>query len=132
MLREKVCRKAAEAGPWILHDALGKLLFGANPERLTPIQRVLHLTSLYDGEINNGGHFQFFDNNGIAQARKTLAALKKIAASEPHRILQDAIRICRSVKLSQGKFKPSTSSSRAHERATTMKWIPPSTTASRT
>jgi hypothetical protein len=62
----------------------------AKYEELNEKQRVAYLSSLYDGEVNNGGHYQYFENQGIEHAQETINSLKIIGARKQSKILEKA------------------------------------------
>ena len=49
----------------------------------------------YDNEINNGGHLQYFHNEGMEQAEELLATLKELGAACQLGTLERALRIAR-------------------------------------
>lgn len=46
----------------------------------TPEFRDFWLAYIYDAEVLNGGHLQYFHNQGVERVPETLAALRKISA----------------------------------------------------
>ena len=59
-------------------------------ETLDPEQRPVHLAFLYDAEVQNGGHLQYFENLGDGRLSETVAALEHIGASCHASVLADA------------------------------------------
>ncbi|RTL32963.1 MAG: DUF4375 domain-containing protein [Rhodocyclaceae bacterium] len=51
-----------------------------------PDFREFWLAYLYDAEVNNGGHLQYFHNQGTSNVSATVQALGRIGA-EPHALL---------------------------------------------
>ena len=56
------------------------LIAGADYLDLTPRQRVAQLVLFYDNEVCNGGHLQYFHNQGMTYAAELLRALEEIGA----------------------------------------------------
>lgn len=65
----------------------------ANYEELNENQRVAYLASRYDGEVNNGGHYQYFENQGTEHTKETINALKIIGARKQSKILEEAFEM---------------------------------------
>src|ERR1044072_5339146 len=59
---------------------------------LAPNQRVAQLALFYDNEVGNGGHLQYFENQGTGRLQETLAALETIGADCQRQILESASR----------------------------------------
>ena len=53
---------------------------------------VVHLALMYDGEVGNGGHLQYFDNRGERSA-DTLEALRELQLDGRASTLERALRI---------------------------------------
>lgn len=60
---------------------------------LSPIQKVGRLISLYNAEVDNGGHLQYFSNNGTIEAQETIDALKSEGAFCQAEILEKATEL---------------------------------------
>ena len=92
---ERVQKSAAEALGILSGIGLPSLtVFEAERERgfdsLTEPQRHYYATWMYDAEVNNGGHSQYFVNSTGDQWPIALAGLKAICATERASILQEA------------------------------------------
>jgi hypothetical protein len=61
-----------------------------NPENLDPEQRPAHFVLLYDFEVGNGGHLQYFYNHRNAHLEETLSALTQLGATCQGEILKEA------------------------------------------
>jgi len=70
----------------VVFDALEDLGF----DGLAPPQKHYHAVLVYNAEVNNGGHAQYFVNSSGDHWRDALAALKAIGAKERAQILQEA------------------------------------------
>lgn len=92
----------------LLHDpdslnAVGELasIWSSRPGRketdpyfgLLPCQYAVHLFLNYQGDVGNGGHFQFFSNPVGAYANETLLALKELGLRNIHEILSRAVAV---------------------------------------
>ena len=58
---------------------------------LSDLQRVAHLALRYDGEVQNGGHLQYFLNSGGERNAETVLALKALGANRQAAILEQAL-----------------------------------------
>jgi hypothetical protein len=74
-----------------------ELLALSNPEELTPEQKQAQLVFWYDSEVMNGGHLQYFLNQGPAKARDAIAALQSLSANEHARLLTEALQVWTSI-----------------------------------
>ncbi|HEX8237880.1 MAG TPA: DUF4375 domain-containing protein [Abditibacteriaceae bacterium] len=75
---------------WELRNALVDLAFLVPYDELSEMQCVLHLIMRYDSEVHNGGHGQYFANNGTEHLEELLQALRKVGANQQHEILKAA------------------------------------------
>lgn len=87
----QVSRTAAAADPALVWNTFVKVCCWGGLD-YSPTQRIAHLAFIYDAEVQNGGHHQYFENQGMAYARETLLALDLLGSEAQHRILEDAIR----------------------------------------
>jgi hypothetical protein len=62
----------------------------AKYEELNSKQRFAFLAGRYDGEVNNGGHLQYFENKGTEHLAETIKGLKEIGAKKQAKILTKA------------------------------------------
>lgn len=60
-------------------------------DALSEPQRLFFAALIYDGEVNNGGHSQYFVNSSGDQWRFALDGMKAIGASERAEILEQAV-----------------------------------------
>jgi hypothetical protein len=60
--------------------------------RELPQYRHFWLAYLYDAEVQNGGHLQYFHNQGTKDVPETLTALREIGANSRALILEDCWR----------------------------------------
>jgi hypothetical protein len=50
--------------------------------------RPFWLTYIYDAEVKNGGHLQYFHNKGVSSVQETLDVLRSIGASDHEKLLE--------------------------------------------
>ena len=55
-----------------------------------PIQEPAHLVFVYESEVQNGGHLQFFENGHGTHVQQTIASLHHLGAHCQAKILEDA------------------------------------------
>lgn len=55
-----------------------------------PVQKAAHLVFVYESEVQNGGHFQFFENGNGTQLQQTISSLRNLGAQCQAKILEDA------------------------------------------
>jgi hypothetical protein len=60
---------------------------------LEPRQIPAHLVFWYESEVQNGGHFQFFANHGLAQAEQTIQSLRQLGAEPQADVLARALSV---------------------------------------
>ncbi|WP_444916848.1 DMP19 family protein [Microbulbifer sp. JMSA003] len=54
--------------------------------------RTFWLTYIYDAQVMNGGHLQYFVNKGLDETEETIAALIAIGAKEQALILEECLK----------------------------------------
>lgn len=103
-------KSKVEKEPYIKWNAFIELI-ARDPDKLNDIQGVAHFAWMYDSEVQNGGHLQYFENifniykgkeNIVVSA--TLEALKIIGAKKQYKILSAASKRY----FSKEKLHPST------------------------
>ena len=57
-----------------------------------PIRTSAHFAFLYESQVQNGGHLQYFENATIDQLKATTISLQLLGASCQHEVLQEAQR----------------------------------------
>lgn len=62
-------------------------------QAMSPNEQVCYLVHLYEAEVNNGGHEQFFFNSTGNYAVETVDALKRIEALKTMALLEEAIEL---------------------------------------
>jgi hypothetical protein len=87
---------AAAADPkWAAARPVYDCLARRRYDELAPRQRVAQLALFYSNEIGNGGHLQYFHNQGIGRADDLLAALDEIGAAPQREIFAAALEYAR-------------------------------------
>ena len=71
------------------------LLASHRYEELSPPQRKAQLVLFYGNEINNGGHLQYFHNQGMDRSDELLAALGEMGATEQQALFEEALAYAR-------------------------------------
>src|SRR5712691_6060097 len=79
-----------EGAPNCVWNAFVDLLAVEDYRDLTPEQRAAHLVFWYESEVQNGGHFQFFENRGTEQLGETIEALGLLGAVCQQDVLREA------------------------------------------
>ena len=97
MAKVKLNRAEVEAAAdkWALLNPVYHFLPDQPWEDLSPRQRVALLVQIYSGEVDNGGHLQYFHNQGVDQADDLLAALAEMGATAQREIFVKALAIAR-------------------------------------
>ena len=90
MMRRKVNRRAYDEWNGCAWNAFVDLVATGEPNDFTDIQLRAHLIFWYDAEVANGGHLQYFVNQGTEQVAATLQAWKDVEMPCHQRILSDA------------------------------------------
>ena len=83
-------KKEVEAEPFRIWNAYVNLLAMEHYEDLSPVQRPAHLVFCYESEVQNGGHFQYFENRGTDQLGATIEALGSLRATCQQQVLREA------------------------------------------
>lgn len=86
----RVSRQQVHAEPYIVWNEYVGLLAHADIAALTDIQRAAYLVFWYESEAQNGGHLQYFENRGSAEAEEAVTALGRLGASCQERVLARA------------------------------------------
>ena len=62
-------------------------------EELEARQRPAHLVFVYESEVQNGGHLQYFENAGTSRIQETVDALKLLDATCQALVLKEAAEV---------------------------------------
>jgi len=90
MITRHLTRQQAEAEPYRVWNAFIDLIAMEMYADLSPVQRPPHLVFLYESDVQNGGHENYFDNRGMEHLEETIDALGLIGAVEQQRLLWKA------------------------------------------
>ena len=86
----KVKRQDLESRPYVLWNEFVDLLVTSDYEDLSQTQRVAYLAFLYDSEVQNGGHLQYFENRGTGRVEESIGALDRLGAPCQRDVLREA------------------------------------------
>jgi len=75
---------------FIIWNAFIDLIGLGKYDDLTDVQRPAHLVFLYESEVQNGGHLQYFENKRLRYLPETLVALGTLGAESQRLILREA------------------------------------------
>ena len=76
--------------PYLLWNTFVDILAKSELEQLPPSQVPAFLAFWYESEVQNGGHFQYFENHGLDQVEATVDALRKLGAESQAEVLARA------------------------------------------
>ena len=90
MIKRTITSQTSQAEKWNLFIDLVVMEI---PDDLSEIQKAAQLCFLYDGEVQNGGHMQYFLNQGISRLDDCIHALAVIGANKQADILTEAKKV---------------------------------------
>ncbi len=90
MQTRTLTKREIEANPYSVWNAFVDLLAMEDYNDLSVEQRPAHLIFWYESEVQNGGHFQYFENRGTEHLTETIEALGLLGAACQQQILQEA------------------------------------------
>lgn len=90
LIRRQLTDDKIENDPYAEWNAFVDLLAIENYADLSELQRKAHLTFWYDAEVQNGGHFQYFENRGTDLVPETIDALVSLGAKQHAEVLRQA------------------------------------------
>jgi hypothetical protein len=86
----QLTKREVAAEPYRVWNAYVNLLGMEWYEDLAPEQRPAHLVFWYESEVQNGRHFQYFENRGTAHLSETVGALGRLGAACQQEVLRRA------------------------------------------
>jgi hypothetical protein len=86
----RVTKQELDAFPHCVWNAYLDLLANEDYDDLTSEQRAAQLVFLYESEVQNGGHLQFFENRGSERLEETIEALGALGACSQQQLLREA------------------------------------------
>jgi hypothetical protein len=93
MIKRKILMKTLEKEPYQLWNAFIDLLAMEDENILTDIQKNAQRAFLYDYEIQNGGHFQYFENMKLKDYSDIIKSIEFIGAMNHAIILKKSLKI---------------------------------------
>ena len=90
MILRSLTKQEVEAWPFQIWNAFVDLLAMEDYHQLSPEQRPAHLVFWYENEVQNGGHFQYFENRGTEHLAATIDALGLLGATCQEQVLRES------------------------------------------
>lgn len=90
MILRTLTKDQVETEDWRVWNAFVDLLAMEDYSDLSSDQRPAHLAFWYMSEVENGGHFQYFENRGTDHLVETVEALGMLGAESHQQILREA------------------------------------------
>jgi len=90
MIIRSLTKEEVEVEPFQVWNAFVDLLSTENYGDLSSEQRPAHLVFWYESEVQNGGHFQYFENRGAEHLAATVEALGSVGATCQQELLREA------------------------------------------
>jgi Domain of unknown function (DUF4375) len=91
--RRTISKAELRDDPYAAWNAYIDLLAMSELADLEPRQRPAHLVFWYLSELENGGHFQYFENRGLELVPETIAALQTLRADALAETLAQALNV---------------------------------------
>jgi hypothetical protein len=107
--------EAAKDPDWAIAHPVYQFLASTPESELSPHQKVARLVLFYSNEVDNGGHLQYFHNQGMGQVDDLIAALDEVGGAEQRKIFEAALAHARDYPVS-GAETLEDYSDRAYER----------------
>src|SRR5262245_35377114 len=82
-------KKQVQENPYVIWNSFVELI-GREYAELSAEQRPAHLVFLYESEVQNGGHLQYFENFRAKRLDETIEALGLLGASSQQQVLREA------------------------------------------
>ena len=90
MIIRSLTKDEVDAEPFRVWNAYIDVLAMEDYGDLSPEQRPAHLVFWYESEVQNGGHFQYFENRGTEHLAATIEALGLLGAICQQQVLREA------------------------------------------
>jgi hypothetical protein len=90
MIIRSLTKDEVAAEPFRVWNAFVDVLAMEDYSDLSPEQRPAHLVFWYESEVQNGGHFQYFENRGTEHLAATIEALGLLGATCQQQVLREA------------------------------------------
>jgi hypothetical protein len=98
MIKRKLSKAAVKKEDFQIWNAFIDLLSIESEDDLTDRQKIAQRAFRYDAEVQNGGHFQYFENQDRKNYDDVIQAMKAIGAVKHAKILDFASRLYLSKK----------------------------------
>jgi hypothetical protein len=95
-LKRRISREEIDLDPYAVWNAFVDFLACSKYKELTEVQQAAHLAFGYEGDVQNGGHLQFFENPRPELIGPTINALRTVDAEIYLPIFLEAVRRWRS------------------------------------
>jgi len=105
MIRRKVRKIDFNDKPYLIWNSFIDIVAMEAEDDLNEVQIIGQKAFIYDSEIQNGGHMQFFENTKLTNYKPFIDALKNMSAFEHANILIEAVRIYESKQRNEIKDK---------------------------
>jgi len=76
----QITKEQLAADPYAIWNAFIEFLVDVDPDELPPAQLPAFLAFCYDSEVQNGGHYQYFQNRGTEEIDGVIQALRSLSA----------------------------------------------------
>jgi hypothetical protein len=86
-------KREVEEAPYLIWNAFIELVALTKYQDLAEEQRPAHLVFMYDSEVYNGGHLQYFGNRRMQHLGETIEALRIMGAECQRLVLNDAAKL---------------------------------------
>jgi hypothetical protein len=93
MIRRTLLASAVAEAPYLVWNAFVSVCAMSEYEDLTPTQRFAHLAFWYDSEVQNGGHYQYFENPAGRRCLEAVDALVALRLEQQASVLRRAIQV---------------------------------------
>ena len=93
MIRRQIGQSDLSNDPYSIWNAFVEILATEEYEELTEVQKTAQLVFLYDAEVQNGGHLQYFLNSAGQRASETVEALSLLKLNCQKAVLSGAISL---------------------------------------
>lgn len=90
MITRSLTKQEVEAEPFRVWNAYVNLLAMEDYHDLSPEQHPAYWVFWYEYEVQNGGHFQYFENRGTEHLAATIEALGLLGAACQQQVLREA------------------------------------------
>jgi hypothetical protein len=88
----RLVREQVDDDQYLVWNEYVDILAMSDYVELTETQQAAHLVFWYESEVQNGGHLQYFHNQGDQRVRETIRALKRLGADCQSKVLARAVK----------------------------------------